>query len=89
MQNQIQCMFVTYTGGHWSPPVYDLELLSRGILQWILGWGKISDKTQHALHSFMHTKRPPPSRRSTQNGRNKQTCNKNNIGLVKDMEETI
>jgi len=29
---------VTYTGGHWSPPVYDLELLSRGLLLWIRGW---------------------------------------------------
>jgi len=28
---------VTYTGGHWSPPVYALDLLSRGILQWIRG----------------------------------------------------
>jgi len=27
------CVTVTYTGGHWSPPVYDLLLLSRGILQ--------------------------------------------------------
>jgi len=36
---------VTYTAGHWSPSVYDLDLLSRGILQWIRGWETISDHT--------------------------------------------
>jgi len=49
--------------------VYDLDVLSRGILQWIRGWEVITEHPEHASLSLMYTKRPPPSRRSTQNGK--------------------
>jgi len=82
---------VTFTAGHWSPSVYDLDLLSRGMLQWIRGWETISDHTQHAILSLMYTKTPTSFQEvdSERKGSTEyETRTSIRIGLVKDMEQT-